>query len=76
MSLRKLDSLNKIKDKRINVNNFNCKKVFGSVNVDNFTVLPKLSCIYKNADELFNMLPQLIVRTRDDEPKTIGITEV
>ncbi|CAC5371801.1 unnamed protein product [Mytilus coruscus] len=52
------------------------KEVFKSVNVDNFTVLPKLSCIYTNADQLFNKLPELIVRTRDDKPKIIGITEV
>ncbi|CAG2256668.1 unnamed protein product [Mytilus edulis] len=58
------------------VNNFNGKKVFKNVKTDNFTVLPKLSCIYTNADQLFNKLPELIVRTRDDKPKIIGITEV
>ena len=58
------------------VNNFNGKKVFKNVKTDNFTVLPKLNCIYTNADQLFNKLPELIVRTRDDKPKIIGITEV
>ena len=58
------------------VNNFNGKKVFKNAETDNFTVLPKLSCIYTNADQLFNKLPELTVRTRDDKPKIIGITEV
>ncbi|CAC5367510.1 unnamed protein product [Mytilus coruscus] len=60
-----------LKEKRgkENVNNFNGKKVFKNVKTDNFTVLPKLSCIYTNADQLFNKLPELIVRTRDDKPK-------
>ncbi|CAG2205678.1 unnamed protein product [Mytilus edulis] len=51
-------------------------RVFKNVKTDNFTVLPKLSCIYTNADQLFNKLPELTVRTRDDKPKIIGITEV
>ncbi|CAG2202747.1 unnamed protein product [Mytilus edulis] len=73
--LKKLDSL-KGKRGKEDVNNFNGKKVFKNVKTDNFTVLPKLSCIYTNADQLFNKLPELTVRTRDDKPKIIGITEV
>lgn len=32
--------------------------------------------MYTNADKLFNKLPGLKVRTRDDKPKIIGITKV
>jgi hypothetical protein len=34
------------------------------------------SCSYTNADQLFNKMAELIVRTRDNKPNIIGITEV
>jgi hypothetical protein len=52
------------------------KKVLNSVNVNTFTVLSKLNCSYKNADQLFNKMAELIVRPRDNKPNIIGITEV
>ncbi|CAC5386629.1 unnamed protein product [Mytilus coruscus] len=71
------EKLNELfKDCKIQLDKENLKTDFKNVKTDNFTVLPKLSCIYTNADQLFNKLPELIVRTRDDKPKIIGITEV
>jgi hypothetical protein len=44
--------------------------------IDVVTVSPKLKCFYTNADQLFNKLPELMVRTRDNQPDIIGITGV
>ena len=52
------------------------KNVSNSVNVNTFTVLSKLNCFYTNADQLFNKMAELIVRTRDSKPNIIGIPEV
>jgi hypothetical protein len=54
------------------------KKVFNGANVNKFAVLSKLNCFYtnSNADQLFNKMAELIVRTRDSKPNIIGITEV
>jgi hypothetical protein len=46
------------------------------LDVNKTTILPKLKCFYTNADQLFNKLPELMVRTRDNKPDIIGITEV
>ncbi|CAG2224961.1 unnamed protein product [Mytilus edulis] len=61
--------------KNVNINVQKKGKVFNG-NVNNFTVLPKLNCFYTNADQLFNKMSELIVRTRDNKPNIIGITEV
>jgi hypothetical protein len=52
------------------------KNVSNSVNVNTFTVLSKLNCFYTNADQLFNKMAELIVRTKDSKPSIIGIPEV
>ena len=39
-------------------------------------VLPILKCVYTNADQLLNKIPELIVRARDIKPHIMGITEV
>ena len=39
-------------------------------------MLPILKCLYTNADQLTNKIPELIVRSRDKKLDIIGITEV
>jgi hypothetical protein len=64
------------KDRHINNVHKKREKVFNDTDVNKTTILPKLKCFYTNADQLFNKLPELMVRTRDNKPDIIGITEV
>ena len=64
------------KDRNINNVHKQREKVFNDTDVNKTTVLPKLKCFYTNADQLFNKLPELMVRTRDNQPDIIGITGV
>ena len=70
-------SLLKLRTKETTINVQKKGKVLNG-NVNNFTVLPKLDCFYTNADQLFNKMSELNVRTRDNKPNIIGtfITEV
>ena len=68
--------INRPKDRNINNVQKQREKVFNDTDVNKTTVLPKLKCFYTNADQLFNKLPELMVRTRDNKPDIIGITEV
>jgi hypothetical protein len=65
------------KDRNINNVQKKSEKVFNDTEVNKTTILPKLKCFYTNTDQLFNKLPELLmVRTRDNKPDIIGITEV
>ncbi len=44
--------------------------------VNSHKVLPQLNCFYTNADQLHNKLTELEIRTQDNKPNIIGITEV
>ena len=74
---RKIIKLKVWKKANVDLNNVNRgKKDFNGADVHKFAVLPKLNCFYTNADQLLNKITELEVRSRDDRPNIIGITEV
>ena len=74
--VKKARHIDRPKDRNINNVHKKREKVFNDTDVNKTTILPKLKCFYTNADQLFNKLPELMVRTRDNKPDIIGITEV
>ena len=74
--VKKARHIDRPKDRNINNVHKKREKVFNDTDVNKTTVLPKLKFFYTNADQLFNKLPELMVRTRDNKPDIIGITEV
>jgi len=67
----KTDSENqKVKSRNINRNvNSSTGSNFNGNNVNRTIVLPILKCLYTNADQLTNKIPELIVRARDKKTR-------
>ena len=61
--LKKTRHIDRPKDRNINNVHKEREKVFNDTDVNKTTVSPKLKCFYTNADQLFNKLPEVMVRT-------------
>jgi len=66
-----------VKSRNINRNvNSSTGSNFNGDDVNRTIVLPILKCLYTNADQFTNKIPELIVRARDKKLDIIEITEV